>query len=87
MRRVFHSVAVHFKGSGFYTSDYGKDKPKSADESKPTSNSDGSPKGSSDSSSESSKSDSSESSKSDRSGSKSNAGASDSKPSKSGSSQ
>jgi putative FmdB family regulatory protein len=24
--RVFHPVAVHFKGSGFYTTDYGKKK-------------------------------------------------------------
>ncbi len=23
-RRVFHPVAVHFKGSGFYNTDYGK---------------------------------------------------------------
>ena len=25
-RRVFHPVAVHFKGSGFYNTDYGKKK-------------------------------------------------------------
>ena len=24
VRRVFHPVAVHFKGSGFYTTDYGR---------------------------------------------------------------
>jgi putative FmdB family regulatory protein len=24
VQRVFHPVAVHFKGSGFYTTDYGK---------------------------------------------------------------
>ena len=24
--RVFHPVAVHFKGSGFYTTDYGRSK-------------------------------------------------------------
>jgi putative FmdB family regulatory protein len=24
VKRVFHPVAVHFKGSGFYTTDYGK---------------------------------------------------------------
>jgi len=24
VRRVFHPVAVHFKGSGFYNTDYGK---------------------------------------------------------------
>ena len=26
VQRVFHSVAVHFKGSGFYNTDYGKKK-------------------------------------------------------------
>jgi putative FmdB family regulatory protein len=26
VQRVFHPVAVHFKGSGFYTTDYGKEK-------------------------------------------------------------
>jgi putative FmdB family regulatory protein len=26
VQRVFHPVAVHFKGSGFYTTDYGKKK-------------------------------------------------------------
>jgi putative FmdB family regulatory protein len=32
VERVFHPVAVHFKGSGFYTTDYGsKAKAKSAD--------------------------------------------------------
>ena len=24
VQRIFHSVAVHFKGSGFYSTDYGK---------------------------------------------------------------
>jgi putative FmdB family regulatory protein len=32
VQRVFHPVAVHFKGSGFYNTDYGKNK-KSASES------------------------------------------------------
>ena len=32
VERVFHPVAVHFKGSGFYTTDYGsKSKSKSSD--------------------------------------------------------
>ena len=31
VQRVFHPVAVHFKGSGFYTTDYGKKKAASAD--------------------------------------------------------
>ena len=26
VQRVFHPVAVHFKGSGFYSTDYGKQK-------------------------------------------------------------
>jgi putative FmdB family regulatory protein len=26
VRRVFHPIAVHFKGSGFYNTDYGKAK-------------------------------------------------------------
>jgi putative FmdB family regulatory protein len=30
VQRVFHPVAVHFKGSGFYTTDYGKKKPAAA---------------------------------------------------------
>jgi putative FmdB family regulatory protein len=32
LQRVFHPVAVHFKGSGFYTTDYGKKKGKGAKE-------------------------------------------------------
>ena len=28
VQRVFHPVAVHFKGSGFYSTDYGKGKKK-----------------------------------------------------------
>ena len=38
VQRVFHPVAVHFKGSGFYTTDYGKNKAGAS------STSDGSPK-------------------------------------------
>jgi putative FmdB family regulatory protein len=33
VQRVFHPVAVHFKGSGFYTTDYGKKKGAAASES------------------------------------------------------
>jgi putative FmdB family regulatory protein len=34
VERVFHPVAVHFKGSGFYNTDYGKSKrPKDSGES------------------------------------------------------
>ena len=48
VQRVFHPVAVHFKGSGFYTTDYAR-------KSKAGASSDG--KGSSDSKSESKSSD------------------------------
>jgi putative FmdB family regulatory protein len=27
VQRIFHPVAVHFRGSGFYTTDYGKKRP------------------------------------------------------------
>jgi putative FmdB family regulatory protein len=33
VQRVFHPVAVHFKGSGFYNTDYGKKKTPAASES------------------------------------------------------
>ena len=32
VQRVFHPVAVHFKGSGFYSTDYGKQKKGSSSE-------------------------------------------------------
>ena len=59
VQRVFHPVAVHFKGSGFYTTDYGKKKgkgakdggsseSKSSDSSDSSSSSDTKPKDSSD---------------------------------------
>jgi putative FmdB family regulatory protein len=35
VQRVFHPVAVHFKGSGFYTTDYGKKKTAASSESAP----------------------------------------------------
>ena len=35
VQRVFHPVAVHFKGSGFYNTDYGKKKAPATD-SKPS---------------------------------------------------
>lgn len=38
VERVFRPVAVHFKGSGFYTTDYGrkgKDEPSKGSDSKP----------------------------------------------------
>jgi putative FmdB family regulatory protein len=65
VQRVFHPVAVHFKGSGFYNTDYGKKKSGAAGTASEGSSSEGS-------SSEGSSSDSSsksDSSKSDSSGS------------------
>jgi putative FmdB family regulatory protein len=46
VQRVFHPVAVHFKGSGFYNTDYGKKKGagSSSSESKPDSGGDSSSK-------------------------------------------
>jgi putative FmdB family regulatory protein len=42
VQRVLHSPAVHFKGSGFYTTDYGsKKRPKGGGESDSGSGSDG----------------------------------------------
>jgi putative FmdB family regulatory protein len=43
VQRVFHPVAVHFKGSGFYNTDYGK---KTKGASKPSSSDDGGSAGS-----------------------------------------
>jgi putative FmdB family regulatory protein len=43
VERVFHPVAVHFKGSGFYTTDYaGKSKAGASKDSDPSSSSDSS---------------------------------------------
>jgi putative FmdB family regulatory protein len=53
VQRVFHPVAVHFKGSGFYNTDYGKKKSGAS-----SSSSDGDSGSSSSSDSSSSKSDS-----------------------------
>jgi putative FmdB family regulatory protein len=67
VQRVFHPVAVHFKGSGFYTTDYGKKRTGASG-----GDSSSSEKSSSDSStSDSSKSDSSKSSSSGSSSSSS----------------
>jgi putative FmdB family regulatory protein len=43
VQRVFHPVAVHFKGSGFYNTDYGKKGSKAAEKSSETSSSDSKP--------------------------------------------
>ena len=60
VQRVFHPVAVHFKGSGFYNTDYGKKKAGAAGEGKSDSGS-----GSSSSDSKSSSSSDSASKKTD----------------------
>jgi putative FmdB family regulatory protein len=44
VQRVFHPVAVHFKGSGFYTTDYGSKKRSAAGSSSESSSSDSSSK-------------------------------------------
>jgi putative FmdB family regulatory protein len=54
VQRVFHPVAVHFKGSGFYNTDYGKNKTPASD-SKPSESKSSSDSGSSDSGSGSKK--------------------------------
>lgn len=73
VQRVFHPIAVHFKGSGFYNTDYGKKKTGAS--SSDGSGSKGESKGSSESKSES-KSDS-KSGDSKSSGSKSSSSSSD----------
>jgi putative FmdB family regulatory protein len=57
VQRVFHPVAVHFKGSGFYNTDYGKKKSGAASEGKSetSSSSDSSKKSDSSASSKDSK--------------------------------
>jgi putative FmdB family regulatory protein len=56
VQRVFHPVAVHFKGSGFYNTDYGKKKSAGGSDSKPEGS--GGDSGKSDSGSSTSSSDS-----------------------------
>ncbi len=75
--RVFHPVAVHFKGSGFYNTDYGTRK--RARENSETKKSEKSEKSESSSSSSKSSSSSSESSSSTSSSSDSKSSGSDSK--------
>ena len=58
VERVFHPVAVHFKGSGFYTTDYGRKSKDSSGSSSDSSSSDKSDSSSTKSESTSSKSDS-----------------------------
>ena len=53
VERVFHPIAVHFKGSGFYTTDYAKKAKAGAGKDGDSSGSGGSDSGSSESSSSS----------------------------------
>jgi predicted nucleic acid-binding Zn ribbon protein len=55
VQRVFHPVAVHFKGSGFYNTDYGKKKGGGSSSSESSSSDSGSKSESSKESSSSSK--------------------------------
>ena len=48
VQRVFHPVAVHFKGTGFYATDYGRNSGKGSEDGNAKSASDDSSKGSSD---------------------------------------
>ena len=73
VQRVFHPVAVHFKGSGFYTTDYGRNNSKGSEE--------GQAKGDSDSSSTTSKADDAKPAAKDRPDTKPKAASSDSKSS------
>jgi putative FmdB family regulatory protein len=74
VQRVFHPVAVHFKGSGFYNTDYGKKKSGAAASSDGDSGSSGSD---SSSSSSDSKSDSKKKTESTSSSSSSSSSSSD----------
>jgi putative FmdB family regulatory protein len=65
VQKVLHSPAVHFKGSGFYTTDYGKKKAVGGGSSSAKDNGSSSESSSSSDSSSSSSSDSSSSSGSD----------------------
>jgi putative FmdB family regulatory protein len=64
VQRVFHPVAVHFKGSGFYNTDYGKKKSGASSNSEGSSSTDSSSSKSESSSKKESSSGSSDSSSS-----------------------
>jgi putative FmdB family regulatory protein len=68
VQRVFHPVAVHFKGSGFYATDYGKKKAAAGADAGAKKDSDG------DGSKEAAKSDSGSSSSDSSASSKSSSG-------------
>jgi putative FmdB family regulatory protein len=66
VQRVFHPVAVHFKGSGFYNTDYGKQKKGAPASDGSGSSNEGKSESKSDSSSSSSSSSSKDSGGSDK---------------------
>ena len=74
VQRVFHPVAVHFKGSGFYNTDYGKKKSGAAGASSDGSSPDSSSSDSSSSKADSGSSSGSDSKKKDSSSTKSSSG-------------
>jgi putative FmdB family regulatory protein len=76
VQRVFHPVAVHFKGSGFYNTDYGKKRRGAAASDDSSGSSDG--KSSDSSGSSDSSSSSSDSGKSEKSSSSTSAASSSS---------
>jgi putative FmdB family regulatory protein len=77
VRRVFHPVAVHFKGSGFYNTDYGKAKRGAANAESSSSDGKSSEGKSADSKSADRKSSSSDSKSESKSESKSSSASSD----------
>ena len=77
VQRVLHPVAVHYKGSGFYSTDYGKGGGRKASSSDSSSSSSDGGSSSSDSSSSSSSSDSSSSAGSSSASSSSSSSSSD----------
>ena len=83
VQRVFHPIAVHFKGSGFYNTDYGKAKNnKASKEGKGESSESGSSDSKSDSSSSSDSKSSDSKSSDSKSSDSSSSGKSESKASK-----
>lgn len=77
VRRVFHPVAVHFKGSGFYNTDYGKAKRGAANAESSSSDGTSADGKSADSKSSDGKSSSSDSKSESKSESKSSSASSD----------
>jgi putative FmdB family regulatory protein len=79
VQRVFHPIAVHFKGSGFYNTDYGKQKGKGNKAETGSSEAGSSESGSSDSGSSSDSTDSKSDSKDSKGSKDSKSSSSDTK--------